>query len=172
MPPATPFVIFDCDGVLVDSEPHSCAALRAAIHTVTGLDIPHKYPHDYYPVFGFSVHSCLEYYKERFGKDWDVEAILEKVVEEKEAEYQRLAKGRLQTFPGFAEFLARARDAGCSFGIGSSGAMSKILFNLEEVRACLHESAFSGGIAPENSSYSNVSCLSRGGSLGGDSGGV
>mmetsp|Transcript_27354 Transcript_27354/g.68637 ORF Transcript_27354/g.68637 Transcript_27354/m.68637 type:complete len:229 (-) Transcript_27354:55-741(-) len=132
MPPATPFVIFDCDGVLVDSEPHSCAALRAAIHTVTGLDIPHKYPHDYYPVFGFSVHSCLEYYKERFGKDWDVEAILEKVVEEKEAEYQRLAKGRLQTFPGFAEFLARARDAGCSFGIGSSGAMSKILFNLEE----------------------------------------
>ena len=82
------YVIFDCDGVLVDSERASCEALRRAILEVcismqctshchlmdivttvqvTGFDIPHSFPRDFIPVFGMDVRACLEYYMEAFS---------------------------------------------------------------------------------------------------------
>ena len=57
-------LIFDCDGVLVDSERASCEALRRSILEVTQFDIPHAFPEDFVPVFGMDVLSCLEYYVE------------------------------------------------------------------------------------------------------------
>lgn len=57
-------LIFDCDGVLVDSERASCEALRRSILQVTQFDIPHAFPEDFVPVFGMDVLSCLEYYLE------------------------------------------------------------------------------------------------------------
>ena len=57
-------VIFDCDGVLVDSERASCEALRRSVLQVTQFDIPHAFPEDFVPVFGMDVLSCLEYYVE------------------------------------------------------------------------------------------------------------
>lgn len=38
---------------------------------VTGVDIPHDFPHDYQPVFGMDVRSCIEYYKHSLGR-WGV----------------------------------------------------------------------------------------------------
>lgn len=55
-------LIFDCDGVLVDSERASCEALRQGIQQVTSFDIPHVFPQDFVPVFGMDIRSCLEYY--------------------------------------------------------------------------------------------------------------
>jgi dual specificity phosphatase 12 len=35
---------------------------------VTGFDIPHQFPIDYYPVFGMDVRSCIDYYRQRVSK--------------------------------------------------------------------------------------------------------
>ena len=56
------FLIFDCDGVLVDSERLSCEALRLAIRETCGYDIPHMFPDDFRAVFGMDVRGCLEHY--------------------------------------------------------------------------------------------------------------
>ena len=56
-------VIFDVDGVLVDSERISCESLRRAILSTTGVDVPHHFPVDFYPVFGMDVRNCVAYYR-------------------------------------------------------------------------------------------------------------
>lgn len=61
------FLVFDCDGVMVDTETASCESLRQAILAATGLDIPHKFPQDYFDVFGMDVRTCVEHYKRKFG---------------------------------------------------------------------------------------------------------
>ena len=57
------FVVFDCDGVLVDSEPASCESLVRAVLEVTGCHIPNEYPRDFLPVQGMDVRGCLRYYQ-------------------------------------------------------------------------------------------------------------
>ncbi len=56
--------------MLVDTERASCEALRRAVLEVTGLDVPHNFPQDFYGVFGMDVRSCVEYYKEQLGR-WE-----------------------------------------------------------------------------------------------------
>ena len=68
LPPSFSHLVLDVDGVLVDSERASCESLRRAILSVTGLDIPHDFPADFYPVFGMDVRSCLEHYKGACGR--------------------------------------------------------------------------------------------------------
>lgn len=62
------YVIFDCDGVLVNTERASCESLRQGILQVTGLDIPHKFPEDFYEVFGNDVFSCVEHFKKVYNR--------------------------------------------------------------------------------------------------------
>lgn len=35
---------------------------------VTGFEIPHSFPVDYYPVFGMDVPHCIDYYRARFHR--------------------------------------------------------------------------------------------------------
>lgn len=72
-------VVFDCDGVLVDSERASCEALRRAILVTTGLDIPHQFPHDFVEVFGMDVRSCVAHYGAKHGLEWDVDKVAAQV---------------------------------------------------------------------------------------------
>ncbi|GJQ11473.1 hypothetical protein GpartN1_g3264.t1 [Galdieria partita] len=127
-------IVFDCDGVLVNSEPYSCESLRQAIFKATGVDIPHEFPKDFYEVFGLSVYSCVEHYVKKgiLPADTDIDRVSQKVNDCKDAIYQDLARGRLSTFPGLKTLLQEASVSNIALGVGSSGTLEKIEFNLRE----------------------------------------
>ena len=74
-------LVFDCDGVLVDSERWSCAALADALQQAAGLEIAREYPCDFAPVFGCSVRGAVEHYAAACGKggEWDVPKVAAEV---------------------------------------------------------------------------------------------
>lgn len=137
---STYHLIFDCDGVMVDSERCSCEALRLAILEITGVDIPHAFPTDFVPVFGMDVRSCIEYYQLsrllRDGKNTTTmpssEDMAKHVTTAKERHYTKLTtlKG-IQPFPGIAQLIQDAQNShSMPVGIASSGSLDKIRHNL------------------------------------------
>ena len=55
-------VIFDCDGVLVDSEEMSCYALNIVFQNEFGIDIGTNYS----DIIGTSLKFSLQYYLDKF----------------------------------------------------------------------------------------------------------
>jgi HAD superfamily hydrolase (TIGR01509 family) len=116
-------IVFDCDGVLVDSEEISCVATADLLKA-------HGYALDHAEI------------KERFlGKSMD--AIYEHCVslgrplspsfaEDKHNLYMERARGTLRPFPGVVEVLERLREARTRFAIATSGSPEKVAFSLEE----------------------------------------
>uniref|UniRef100_A0A7S3QUC6 protein-tyrosine-phosphatase n=1 Tax=Dunaliella tertiolecta TaxID=3047 RepID=A0A7S3QUC6_DUNTE len=125
-------LVLDCDGVLVDSERASCEALRRSILQVTGFDIPHTFPQDFFEVFGMDVRNCVAHFKQKFNRsDWgDITAIARSVQDAKEHHYKDLTEGGIAAFPGAAALIQRAKDLGMAVSVGSSGAPEKIQRNL------------------------------------------
>ncbi|GMH41492.1 hypothetical protein BSKO_09402 [Bryopsis sp. KO-2023] len=128
------YFIFDCDGVLVDSERASCEALRLGILEATGVDIPHQFPTDFNEVFGMDIRTCLEHYARIYERaDWmeDIEALLTKVSIAKEKAYKELTAAGISAFPGVSELIKKLMAFGVPFGVGSSGSPEKIHHNLQ-----------------------------------------
>jgi len=115
-------VIFDMDGVIVDSEPYSMQAL---------LEILQEYGiqptvEDLQRSFGRRVRDDFARYFQQYGATADVgEAIARK-----HARYYRLAAGHLRAFPGVMLLIARLRRCGYRLGLASSGDHTKIAFGL------------------------------------------
>eukprot|EP00871_Galdieria_phlegrea_P001800 jgi/Galph1/2620/GphlegSOOS_G1279.1 len=133
-------IIFDCDGVLVNSEPYSCESLRQATLQATGYDIPHEFPDDYFELFGLSVRSSVELFVKKgvLPADTDVDLVSQKMDYYKDDIYMDLAKGKLTTFPGLENLLKEAKQRKISMGVGSSGTPTKIQFNLREAGIISH----------------------------------
>lgn len=130
-------LIFDCDGVLVDSERVSCEALRLAVKQVTGFDPPHRFPEDFVPLFGMDIRATVEYYHQTYCNDhprWNDERELAKQIgDAKDILYAQLAETRgIQAFPGVEGLIRQARAYGMSIAVGSSGSPAKIRMNLEK----------------------------------------
>ena len=145
----TKYLIFDCDGVLVDSERASCESLRRSILEVTGFDIPHSFPQDFVPVFGMDVRSCLEYYMKTYADceelfksavtesdDW-MRDLADRVAVAKKPHYESITSEGIDPIQGSLELM---KDA-CStcihpetrhplVAIASSGSHAKIRHNL------------------------------------------
>ena len=117
-------VIFDCDGVLVDSETYSCGAwlpVLARRGVSTDLDEIETF-------IGRSDAALLHHFAAQGAPDWNPEEILA----EREAAYFSAAAGNLQPFPGLAAQLEDLRRGGFELAVASSGTPRKIAFNLEE----------------------------------------
>jgi len=117
-------VIFDCDGVLVDSEKLSCGAWlpvlpRRGIH-VELAEIER--------FIGKSDRAVLAHVRDAHGVSLEGE-----VIDERLQEFYESARGRLQAFPGLRAALQDLRERGCGLAVASSGRFEKIRFSLGQV---------------------------------------
>jgi cytidine deaminase len=114
-------ILFDMDGVLVDSEP---LILQAAIAYFDSLGIAVK-PEDFTPFVGAGDKRYLCGVAEKYQTTID----FEKARHDLFALYGKLAakKGPL---PGVTRFIHNARNAGLKLAVASSAAREKVLINL------------------------------------------
>jgi HAD superfamily hydrolase (TIGR01509 family) len=115
-------VIFDMDGVIVDSEPYSMQALVDVLreHRVepTAEELRRSY--------GRRVTDDLRDYFARHRVTADLAA----AVARKRARYFELAADRLRPLPGVIALLDRLRRSGRRLGLASSGDRDKVAFSL------------------------------------------
>jgi HAD superfamily hydrolase (TIGR01509 family) len=119
-------VIFDLDGVIVDSEPYSMQAL---------IDVLRQYgieptEDDLRRSYGRRVRDDFVDYFARYGVTADVDI----AIAHKHARYYHLAAGHLQPFPGVMALLKRLRDHGCRLALASSGDRVKVAFGIQALQ--------------------------------------
>jgi HAD superfamily hydrolase (TIGR01509 family) len=117
-------ILFDCDGVLVDSEKWSCGAWLPVL-AKRGIEAQLS---DIEAFIGQSDNAVLDHFSQLTGL-----ALSQDLVAEKEAEYFAQARGRLQTFAGIENALRKLAQAGIALAVASSGRPHKIRFSLEQV---------------------------------------
>jgi HAD superfamily hydrolase (TIGR01509 family) len=119
-------VIFDMDGIIVDSEPYSVQAL---------IDVLRQYgveptQDDLRRSYGRRVQDDFVDYFSRYGVTADVQV----AIAHKDARYYHLAAGRLQPFPGVMPLLKRLRDHGYRLALASSGDRVKVAFGMQALK--------------------------------------
>lgn len=120
-------LIFDCDGVLVDSEPLSCGAwlpVLARYGVVAELA-------EIEAMIGKSDQSVLDHFAAQTGIEFPPA-----ILAERQEEYFRQARENLATFPGLPEMLADL--AHVPRAVASSGHPDKIRFSLARVGLDTH----------------------------------
>jgi len=121
-------VIFDNDGVIVNSEPLSCKALRNLLKQEYNIEIDDAC----LPVIGMSDISALSYYLKKHDKP--LPSDFRELVKMKSEFYFDLAENELDCFPGFHE-LMRYLQQHYDLAVASSGNHDKIKFSLDAVNA-------------------------------------
>ena len=119
-------VIFDMDGVLVDSEPYSMQAL---------VDILWQYgieptEDELWRSYGRKVREDFADYFTRYG----VTADLNTAIARKHARYYELAEGHLKPFPGVMPLVDRLYQRGYLLGLASSGDRRKVAFSMQALQ--------------------------------------
>lgn len=113
-------IIFDCDGVLVDSEAISCKVLTNMVRPL-GLDISMDYAIKHFS--GKSMSSILDYFKQELGRS---------LPEDFETAYRKNSfeayKKEMQPIRGVKDLLSGLKIPFC---VASSGPVEKIKLNLE-----------------------------------------
>jgi HAD superfamily hydrolase (TIGR01509 family) len=119
-------VIFDMDGVIVDSEPYSMQALIDTLRLYgiepTAEDLRRSY--------GRRIRDDFVDYFARYRVTADVNIAMA----HKEARYYHLATGHLQPFPGVRSLLTRLRDQGYRLALASSGDRVKVAFGMQALK--------------------------------------
>ena len=119
-------VIFDCDGVLVDSEEMSCYALNIVFQNEFGIDIGTNYS----DIIGTSLKFSLQYYLDKFHLST---SDIQHLAELKEKAYYEMATNRLSSFPHCEEFIQLLLQNDFLLCVASSGSLKKIHFSLDTV---------------------------------------
>jgi HAD superfamily hydrolase (TIGR01509 family) len=119
-------VIFDMDGVLVNSEPLINAA-AIAMFREKGLVVR---PDDFLPFVGAGEDRYIGGVAEHSDFPLDLSAAKRRTYEI----YLDMVPSRLEAFPGAVEFVRRCRDAGLRVAVASSADAIKVRANLEKVK--------------------------------------
>jgi beta-phosphoglucomutase-like phosphatase (HAD superfamily) len=116
-------IVFDCDGVLVDSEPTSCRALGDLLRE-RGIDLPDAEIDEHF--LGKATSSVIDYCAARGVRlPANFPAI-------KDAVYIERARGVVRPFPGVPELLTDLRAAKVPYALATSGSRTKVSFSLAE----------------------------------------
>ena len=115
-------LIFDFDGVVVDSEPIHLACFREVLGR-RGIELRTE---DYYSLYlGFDDHDCFQAVLVNNGRDPD-EAEIAAMTAEKTAMVQRAIRESIQPLPGALELMRAAREAGLAVGVCSGALRDEI----------------------------------------------
>lgn len=118
-------VIFDMDGVLVESEEYMCeSAVR--MFAEHGLKVT---PEDFEPFVGTGENSYLGGVAKKYNFPIDIERDKARAY----AIYAELVAGRLEPLPGVHEFIGRCRKRGLKLALATSADEVKMLVNLREI---------------------------------------
>jgi HAD superfamily hydrolase (TIGR01509 family) len=118
-------VIFDMDGVLVESEPFIA---EAAVRMFAEKGVAVR-PEDFRPFIGTGEDRFLGGVAEAQGVTLDMPRDKARTYEI----YLELIPGRLEPLPGVAEFIARCRARGPKLAVASSADRVKVEGNLREL---------------------------------------
>lgn len=118
-------VIFDMDGVLVDSEPLINAA-AIAMFMEKGWIVQ---PDDFLPFVGAGEDRYIGGVAEHYGFPLDLPAAKHRTYEI----YLDLVPSRLEAFPGALELVHACRKAGLLIAVASSADLIKVRANLEAI---------------------------------------
>jgi len=117
-------VLFDMDGVLVDTE-ELIARASVEMFREKGLTVRAE---DFLPFVGTGEVRYLGGVAEKYGFPLDVMEAKKRVYEI----YGEIARGNLQVLPGVHAFIGRCRDAGLRLAVATSADRVKMLINLRE----------------------------------------
>ena len=119
-------VLFDMDGVLVDSEPFIC---KAAIMMFDELGVS-VFPDDFHPFVGMGENRYIGGVAEKHGIQVDIEKVKARTYEI----YEHIVKGKLTPLPGVHEFIGECRRRGLRLALATSADRVKMEVNLREIR--------------------------------------
>jgi len=118
-------VLFDMDGVLVDSEEYIC---KAAITMFAELGIKAT-PADFKPFVGMGENRYIGGVAEHYNLPVDIEKVKARTYEI----YKVIAGGKLDPLPGAHEFIARCRKKGFKLALATSADQVKMEINLKGI---------------------------------------
>ena len=118
-------VIFDVDGVLVNSEPLINAA-AIAMFKEKGLSVQ---PDDFLPFVGAGEERYIGGVAEKYDFSLDLAEAKRRTYEI----YLDLVPSKLEAFPGAVEFVHACRDVTVSVAVASSADKVKVQANLEKI---------------------------------------
>jgi HAD superfamily hydrolase (TIGR01509 family) len=118
-------VLFDMDGVLVDSETFIC---KAAIMMFRELGLKVQ-PEDFQPFVGMGENRYLGGVAEHYGIDVDIEKVKTRTYEI----YKKIVSGKLSPLPGAHEFISKCRNKGLRLALATSADTIKMEINLKEI---------------------------------------
>jgi beta-phosphoglucomutase len=118
-------VLFDMDGVLVDSESFIC---KAAIMMFSELGISVS-PEDFQPFVGMGENRYIGGVAEKHGLEIDIEQVKARTY----SIYGDIVHGRLSPLPGTHEFIVKCRNKGLKLALATSADQVKMEINLKEI---------------------------------------
>jgi cytidine deaminase len=118
-------VLFDMDGVLVDSEEYICKA-GILMFREKGLNVEEK---DFVPFIGMGENRYLGGVAESYGFPFDVEKDKKRTYEI----YDKITKGKLKPLAGVNEFIGKCKEKGLKIAVATSADEVKMRINLREI---------------------------------------
>lgn len=117
-------VLFDMDGVLVDSEQFICTAATMMFKEL-GINV---LPDDFRPFAGMGENRYIGGVAEKYGLKVDIEEVKARTYEI----YRNIVKGKLSPLEGAHEFISECRSKGLKLALATSADTIKMETNLKE----------------------------------------
>ena len=118
-------VLFDMDGVLVDSEEYICKA-AIMMFKEKGLEVQ---PEDFIPFVGTGENRYLGGVAEKYSFPVDIDEIKDRTYEI----YGNIIKGELEPLEGVLDFIATCKQKGLKIAVATSADEVKMKSNLYEI---------------------------------------